>query len=1581
MASNLAWNLQQSLRLGLTVATEIWSYPIGDWVSSVHAADIDGDGDVEILLASRNSNIYILAKDRTLEGKYRSSGGWIRTIRGGDNAGDSDKTHIVVGSRDNRVQALDKNGDGKSEILVASEDHCLHVLSSETGEVLWKYATGGVVHAVDADDIDLDGEIEILVTSGDAHLYSLDSQGRVKWKSARNAEVFSILAADIDGDGQIEILLASNAEGIYALTAQLQEKWHFPLDKRVLSLTIADLDRDGQLEIIAAAEDTHLYFLDQKGQLLWSHSLNSQVFSVYAIDLDNDGLVEILVGTEDSIRVLRIELIRNLRESILATHMMLGRPLAPKLPLSANEITLLQEITNEGALDKQFLTLASVKQYSQSGNYLEMLSTLMLLAQQRVQILWSREIGHIRAIYAGDLNNDGRLEIVAGTNEGGLYVFDARGEKLWSRMYDDRILTVYIGDIDLDGVLEIAVGSAHGWLRIFGKDGEEKWQSRFDHPIESVYINEVKSLGYAEMVVGLSGNQGRIQIYDHHFSPVIEPIITSHSIKVVGLHDLDDDGLADIIAAGEDDRVYAYKRDGVLLWSYKVGDRVGDLAQGLSLRDIDADGQVEIVIGSEDRNVHILDKAGHFKWCYYTPHRVLSVNTQDVDQDGAVEVFLGTDDGYVYFLSRTGDLLWKYKVGGRVRGIQADDLNRDGDIEIAVGSEDQVLYVLQILNQEEMSRAMEEGWQALRSRFGNQEELLYEMAGSSSAALRCFALIKVAGRPVYQQEDLEILQSLVSDPSSEVRSTFAREITKLHQASPDHTRLFLDILLADQERDVRLALTESVAALTRIDSSLGFQYLERLTRSVDGWIRRAVARKLYQLADTFPQRVFRLLLGLIADETEWVCQEAARALAHYFDLHQETLIEESGILVAHDIDFALLQLIAHCSTRPDVQGVFSVTYDLLVDLDETNVLQKLEKALKVFRKVRKLNYGEETWQVYRELYRLHRMRSIDEISGYSCDICQQDLSRTAQFDGIILILQQLTGISVVLASYLKREGLGDRLASLLEASSAIESIRLGLERASLGEKGQQAKFPAHLLLEILLTRWRDIVVVELRRLRGKANLKPELRTKTARFEAQVGIWLDIHNEGRSPADNLKVRLRESADFGIVGKPLCELETVPVSGTAAIEFTIIPRVQSLRLAFEIIYDDAESKEKTFLFADQLEMRENNRVFKPVINPYSIGVPIQTREMFYGREQDLEGLREDLTSPSANMVVVLYGQRRTGKSSLLYQLLNSESLSSHILVYIDMQRETLGLTTSRFLYRLAFAIHARLKAKGIIIALPSAQDFTYDPTFAFDQFLDEAEEARGQCKLIIMIDEFEILEQKVNEKALDWEIFEYLRSLMQHRRGMNFLLSGTHTIEQLTRSYWSVFFNIARHHKLSRLQQEASRQLITEPVKGSIEYDPLAIEKIRQLAADQPYFIQLFCRSLVSHCNRNRKSYITINDVNTVQDEVMETGQIHFKWLWGQTTLEGHLVLSIVAQEGGEEGQSLSLNEIKEVYQANGLLYHHETVLQTLEKLIEADIIERVAEGMRFRIPIGLVRKWLLADKPLRRVLLEENLSSH
>src|SRR5262249_50619757 len=148
--------------------------------------------------------------------------------------------------------------------------------------------------------------------------------------------------------------------------------------------------------------------------------------------------------------------------------------------------------------------------------------------------------------------------------------------------------------------------------------------------------------------------------------------------------------------------------------------------------------------------------------------------------------------------------------------------------------------------------------------------------------------------------------------------------------------------------------------------------------------------------------------------------------------------------------------------------------------------------------------------------------------------------------------------------------------------------------------------------------------------------------------------------------------------------------------------------------------------------------------------------------------------------------------------------------------------------------------------------------------------------------ILIDEFEILEDKVKKKELDAGIFDYLRSLMQHWRCIHFLLAGTHTTRELTAEYWSVFFNIAIHRRLAKFTRKAAEQLITEPVAEKLDYDPFAIEKIHQLTGDQPYLLQLVCHSLVRHCNKEQKNYVTINDVNIVQEKVMETGRIYFDW---------------------------------------------------------------------------------------------------
>jgi AAA+ ATPase superfamily predicted ATPase len=367
------------------------------------------------------------------------------------------------------------------------------------------------------------------------------------------------------------------------------------------------------------------------------------------------------------------------------------------------------------------------------------------------------------------------------------------------------------------------------------------------------------------------------------------------------------------------------------------------------------------------------------------------------------------------------------------------------------------------------------------------------------------------------------------------------------------------------------------------------------------------------------------------------------------------------------------------------------------------------------------------------------------------------------------------------------------------------------------------------------------------------------------------------------------------------------------------------------------------------------------------------------MFYGRDEEFAFLQEDFVHSSANTVVVLYGQRRSGKSSLLYQLLQRPILSPHIPVRIDMQHETLNFSISRFLRSLALNIHKELKKHGITMSPPQKADFDEDAILALDTFLEDVQPALGERKIVILIDEFEILEDKVKKNELNAGIFDYFRSLMQNWRIMHFLLAGTHTIQDLTAEYWSVFFNIALHRRLAKFTREAAHQLITQPVAEKLEYDPFAIEKIHQLTGDQPYLIQLVCNSLVRHCNKEQKNYVTINDVNIVQEKVMETGHIYFDWIWSQaSTKEERIVLAIIAQEGSDEGRNVSLADIERVHRDYNIPYKREMVLQALKKLCTGDVVSEAPRENRFKLPVGLTRIWLREQKQLQKVVLEEKI---
>src|SRR5215469_6222928 len=141
-----------------------------------------------------------------------------------------------------------------------------------------------------------------------------------------------------------------------------------------------------------------------------------------------------------------------------------------------------------------------------------------------------------------------------------------------------------------------------------------------------------------------------------------------------------------------------------------------------------------------------------------------------------------------------------------------------------------------------------------------------------------------------------------------------------------------------------------------------------------------------------------------------------------------------------------------------------------------------------------------------------------------------------------------------------------------------------------------------------------------------------------------------------------------------------------------------------------------------------------------------------------------------------------------------------------------------------------------------------------------------------------------------------------------------------MRHLAGGFWSTFFNLASHRPLSKLKPEDAQRLIEEPVAGYLQYDRFAIEKIRQLTGDQPYLIHIMCDTLIRDRNRKQKNYVNTNDVNLAVKQILERGDNQFAWIWNELAKfpEARFVLSVLAQEQGEEGRTFSLGDVKEAY---------------------------------------------------------------
>jgi len=361
----------------------------------------------------------------------------------------------------------------------------------------------------------------------------------------------------------------------------------------------------------------------------------------------------------------------------------------------------------------------------------------------------------------------------------------------------------------------------------------------------------------------------------------------------------------------------------------------------------------------------------------------------------------------------------------------------------------------------------------------------------------------------------------------------------------------------------------------------------------------------------------------------------------------------------------------------------------------------------------------------------------------------------------------------------------------------------------------------------------------------------------------------------------------------------------------------------------------------------------------INPYIAGNPVTGAEMFFGREDVFRFVSQTLVGQHRDNVIVLYGQRRTGKTSVLYQM-RSHLSSRYFCIFVDLHGFALeGL--NGFLWELANHM-TRVLRRDYQIDLPplSHSECMADPRNYFEsEFLGYVWSAIGDQHILLMMDEAVRLQEQVQLGKLEPEIFTYMRHLMQHHDHLNFLFSLGSGLEEMEKEY-SFLFSVGLYKKISFLERNAAVALITQPAKDCYEVEPTAVERILHITSGHPYYTQLLCHSLFNRCQQQYISLVEVREVDEVLDEVVERGLAVLKHVWEESTMSEKAVLAGMAAAMGEQNRPIDISAINRAWTHYNVTIPKGEMAKAIKNLLARDVI---AGRDTYTFAVDLQRLWV------------------
>ena len=307
--------------------------------------------------------------------------------------------------------------------------------------------------------------------------------------------------------------------------------------------------------------------------------------------------------------------------------------------------------------------------------------------------------GLVTAPALGDLDGDGRPEVLAMTTLGDVFARGADGKLLpgWPvRLHGGHEQSSpLITDLDGDGAAEVVLALDRE-IHVLDRTGLPL--PGWPRPVARLVLcspaaGDVDGDGALEVVV--LDQEANLYVFDAagHALPGWPRDVGSFSNTTPALADLDGEPGAEIVAGTTDGWLVAFRKDGTAApgsWPVLLG-VMGPASPAVA--DLDGDGEAEIVAVNAAGGLFLLDRQGSFEKIGRLPgnHGFSSPAIGDLDGDGRREIAVGSGQadgaGFVSLIDAHGKMLpgWPVATGAEVSASPAlVDLDADGHREVVV---------------------------------------------------------------------------------------------------------------------------------------------------------------------------------------------------------------------------------------------------------------------------------------------------------------------------------------------------------------------------------------------------------------------------------------------------------------------------------------------------------------------------------------------------------------------------------------------------------------------------------------------------------------------------------------------------------------------------------------------------------------------------------------------------------------------------------------------------------------------------------------------------------------------------------